>query len=237
MRHGVKLSKLGRGRNHRRAMLRNLATSVLEQGLHDEQMERHVVTTLPKAKAVRGLVERLITYGKKGDLSAKRQARRFVKNKEAFKGLFETLGERYKEREGGYTRILKLSSRRHGDNAEMAIIALVEDEIKKKLKKKVSKAKKKVQTASAAVETAPVKEEQVENTEEVKTTKAATKKVPKATAEKAQAEGNEKVAEVKEEKPQAAEKAKAKKAEPIANAEPKKDAKAETKPEDSDKKE
>ena len=141
MRHGDKVKKLGRDRDHRRAMLNNLATSILLKGLADEQMKRNVKTTIPKAKAVRSLVERLISYAKKGDLSAKRQAARFVKSKEAFKGLFEILGERYQDRQGGYTRILKLGDFRHGDNAEMAYIALVEDEVTPKPKKKKGKKK------------------------------------------------------------------------------------------------
>ena len=142
MRHGNKLKKLGREASHRKAMIKNLATSILKQGLHEEQMDRQVRTTVPKAKAVRSLVERLITYGKKGDLAAKKLAAKHIHDKEVFTGLFDTLGERYKERNGGYTRILKLSSNRHGDNAEMAVITLVEDEVvaKKKKKKKAKKA-------------------------------------------------------------------------------------------------
>jgi|GEM_PF-339022 len=155
MRHGDKTVKLGRDRDHRRAMLNNLATSVLKQGLQESPIKRQVRTTLAKAKAVAPLVERLITYGKKGDLSAKRQAIRFVKDREAFKGLFTSLSERYKSRLGGYTRVLKLSNFRHGDNAPMAIISLVEEEIapKKSLKKgakAASKAGGQVGTAKAA---------------------------------------------------------------------------------------
>ena len=157
MRHGVKIHKLGRDRKHRKAMLNNLATSILLKGMVEEQLERQVVTTLPKAKAVRGVVERLITYGKKGDLSARRQAARFIKNRKALKGLFEVLGERYRNRSGGYTRILKLSSCRHGDSAEMAVITLTENEITPRPKKK-SKPKKK--TASEA-KTAAGKEAKV----------------------------------------------------------------------------
>jgi large subunit ribosomal protein L17 len=126
-------------------MLNNLATSVLAQGLNAELQERHVVTTVTRAKTVRSLVERLITYAKKGDLASRRQAARFVKSKEVLKGLFETLGTRYSKRPGGYTRVLKLSGNRHGDNSPMAIIALVEDEIRAKAKKKAPKAKAKVE--------------------------------------------------------------------------------------------
>jgi large subunit ribosomal protein L17 len=141
MKHRLKTHKIGRGCKHRKALLNNLATSILLKGLSEDQMERSIKTTLARAKAVRGLVERLITYAKKGDLTAKRMARKSINNREAFKGLFESLNERYKDRVGGYTRILKLSSNRHGDNAEMAMISLVEDEVKNKPKKK-SKEKK-----------------------------------------------------------------------------------------------
>lgn len=144
MRHGVKKYKLGRDNKHRRAMLRNLATSVLKQGLESDPMDRQVRTTVQKAKAVRGLVDRLITYAKKGDLSARRQAARFVPEKEhdVLRRLFSELGDRYKDRQGGYTRILKVSGNRHGDNAEMAIITLVEDEVTPKVKKKKKSSEK-----------------------------------------------------------------------------------------------
>lgn len=141
MRHANKVNRLNRDHAHRKAMLNNLATSVLSRGLSEDPMKRHVVTTVPKAKVVRSLVERLITYAKKGDLAARRQAARFVKEKEVLRGLFETLGPRYANRQGGYTRVLKLSSNRHGDNAEMAIITVVEEEIRKRTKKKPARAK------------------------------------------------------------------------------------------------
>ena len=79
MRHGVKHNRLNRNHDHRKSLLNNLATSVLKQGLKAEQIDRSIVTTIAKAKVVRGLVERLITYAKKGDLSARRQAAKFVK--------------------------------------------------------------------------------------------------------------------------------------------------------------
>ena len=129
MRHGVKAKKLGMRSEHRHAMLNNLATSILRQGLGAEQMDRKVITTLPKAKVVRGLVDRLITYAKKGDLSARRQAAKFVHDSDVLKGLFSDLGPRYAARAGGYTRVLKVSENRKGDNSQMALITLVEDEI------------------------------------------------------------------------------------------------------------
>src|SRR5690606_27365469 len=129
MRHGVVRNRLNRDTDHRRAMLNNLATSILRQGLNTDQLDRKVITTVPKAKVVRGLVDRLITYAKKGDLSARRQAAKFVHDSDVLKGLFSDLGPRYAARAGGYTRVLKVSENRKGDNAEMALITLVEDEV------------------------------------------------------------------------------------------------------------
>lgn len=141
MRHGVILNRLGRTSEHRRAMLNNLATSILRQGLNPEQLERKVITTVPKAKVVRGLVDRLITYAKKGDLSARRQAARFVKDSGVLQGLFSDLGPRYAKRAGGYTRVLKVSENRKGDNAQMALVTLVEEEISPRRPKRSAKKK------------------------------------------------------------------------------------------------
>jgi len=127
MRHGVKKAKLGRTAAHRKAMLNNLATSIIKQGMAEEQVDRQVRTTIQKAKAVRSLVERLVTYAKKGDLSARRQAAKFIQEPAVLQDLFDTIGPRYESRQGGYTRILKLNDNRHGDNAEMALISLVEE--------------------------------------------------------------------------------------------------------------
>jgi large subunit ribosomal protein L17 len=156
-RHGVVGKRLSRNVGHRRALLKNLATSVIAQGLKEEPMERHVVTTVTKAKAVRGLVERLITYAKQGDLAARRQAARFVTQPKVLSGLFETLAPRYAKRAGGYTRVLKLSGNRMGDASQMAVITLVEEEIKPKTRKKAgakgaakkAKAEKKVDITKA----------------------------------------------------------------------------------------
>jgi len=127
MRHGVKVKKWGANAAHKRAMLRSLSTSILHRGLEADPQDRVVRTTLFKAKLVRSLVERLITYAKKGDLSARRQAARFVRDPAVLKGLFDTIGPRYASRKGGYTRVLKLGTARPGDSAEMAVISLVED--------------------------------------------------------------------------------------------------------------
>jgi len=127
MRHGVKVKKWGANAAHKRAMLRSLSTSILLRGLEADPQDRVVRTTLFKAKLVRSLVERLITYAKKGDLSARRQAARFVRDPAVLKGLFDTIAPRYANRKGGYTRVLKLGTNRAGDAAEMALVSLVED--------------------------------------------------------------------------------------------------------------
>lgn len=117
MRHRNSTKKLGRLPGHRKAMLANLATSLLKG--------ERVTTTLPKAKAVRPLAERLITTAKRDTLHARRLAARVVKEAEVLRKLFATLGPRYAQRPGGYTRILRLGFRR-GDSAEMAILELVD---------------------------------------------------------------------------------------------------------------
>jgi len=127
MRHGVKVKKWGANASHKRAMLRSLSTSILQRGLDADPQERVVRTTLLKAKMVRSTVERLITYAKKGDLAARRQAARFVMDPTVLKGLFDVIGPRYANRKGGYTRVLKLGANRAGDSAEMALVGLVED--------------------------------------------------------------------------------------------------------------
>lgn len=139
-RHGVVGKRLGRNVGHRKALLKNLATSVIAQGLKDEPMERQVRTTVTRAKQVRGLVERLITYAKKGDLAARREAARVITQPATLQGLFDVLGKRYSKRPGGYTRVLKMSGQRHGDASHMAVISLVEEEIAPKTRKKAPKA-------------------------------------------------------------------------------------------------
>lgn len=141
MRHGVKNKKLGVNAQHKRAILRALTTSILGKGMEAEQGNRYVRTTLHKAKLVRSYVERMITYAKKGDLSARREAARFVMDPKVLQDLFNTIGPRYASRNGGYTRILKLGPNRAGDAAEMALVGLVEDEIVVKAKKSAESAK------------------------------------------------------------------------------------------------
>lgn len=127
MRHRVKGKKLRRNTAHRRALLRNLTTSLLDK--------ERVKTTLAKAKAVRPVAEKMITLGKKDTLHTRRRVLKYVFKKDVVKKLFDELGPRFSERPGGYTRIVKIGPRA-GDGAEMAMIELVGSEFKKKEKKK-----------------------------------------------------------------------------------------------------
>lgn len=141
MRHLKAGRKLNRTASHRKAMLANLASSILR---HEK-----VYTTTAKAKEVRSLVERLITYGKKGNLHAIRTAAKTLSSKadkDILKKLFDDLAPFYKDREGGYTRIRKLGERK-GDNAELSIITLVGRDGDEAPKRK--KRKQKQETAAA----------------------------------------------------------------------------------------
>ena len=133
MRHQVKKGMLGRNTAHRRALMRNLVTSFLER--------ERVRTTLAKARSARPVAEKMITLAKRGTLHARRQALAYVTKEAAVKKLFEDIGPRFSERQGGYTRIVKLD-RRAGDGAEMAMLEIVGAEFKAKTKKKKKDAKK-----------------------------------------------------------------------------------------------
>ena len=117
MRHGKAHRKLNRTAEHRRAMFANMAAALIK---HEQ-----IVTTLPKAKDLRPVVEKLVTLGKRGDLHARRQAVAKIRDLAMVKKLFEVLGPRYKERNGGYTRVLKAGFR-YGDSAPVAVIELVD---------------------------------------------------------------------------------------------------------------
>ena len=117
MRHRLAHRKLGRTTSHRKAMMANMAASLIE---HEQ-----IVTTLPKAKEMKPFMDKLITLAKKGDLAARRRAISTIRDKDAVRKLFEVMGDRYAERNGGYTRVLKAGFR-HGDNAPMAVIELVD---------------------------------------------------------------------------------------------------------------
>jgi len=118
MRHNVDGRKFGRNTSHRKAMFRNLANAVIEK--------EQIVTTVQKAKEARRVVDRLITLGKNKTLHSQRLAFDRTRDKDIVKKLFSILADRYKSRAGGYTRILKVSDRRWGDAAEMAVLELVD---------------------------------------------------------------------------------------------------------------
>ena len=110
------LRKLGRSTPHRKAMLRNQVTSLLREG--------KIETTVTRAKETKRMAEKMITLGKRGDLHARRQALSYIYDKEVVKSLFDEIAPKYAERNGGYTRILRVGPRR-GDGAEVAILELV----------------------------------------------------------------------------------------------------------------
>jgi len=142
MRHLQAGRKLNRTASHRKAMLSNLAMSIF---LHES-----VKTTVPKAKEVRSLLERNITYAKRGDLHSRRLAAKTIRDKDILRKLFDEIGPGFKEREGGYVRIMRTDSRK-GDNAEMCIIELVgrgDSDEKRNRKKKKKSAPKKVKKIS-----------------------------------------------------------------------------------------
>ena len=120
MRHRIAHRKLNKTASHRKAMFANMSSSLIE---HEQ-----IVTTLPKAKELRPFVEKLVTLAKKGDLGSRRIAIARTRNKEMSKKLFDVIGPRYKERNGGYIRVLK-AGYRHGDNAPMAVIEFVDRDV------------------------------------------------------------------------------------------------------------
>lgn len=133
MRHRKAGRKLGRTSSHRKALLRNMVTELLDK--------EKIVTTVPKAKELRPFAEKMITLGKRETLHARRQALSVVRRKEVVHKLFEDLAPRYSARPGGYTRIVRLGKWRKGDGAELAILQLLEGEAAPA--KKESKSKKK----------------------------------------------------------------------------------------------
>ena len=120
MRHGIAHRKLNRTHEHRRAMFANMAAALIK---HEQ-----IVTTLPKAKDLRPIVEKLITLAKRGDLHARRQAIAEMRDIEMVRKLFDVIGPRYKDRNGGYTRVLK-AGYRYGDSAPVAVIEFVDRDV------------------------------------------------------------------------------------------------------------
>jgi len=123
MRHGIAGRKLGVTSSHRQALFRNMAHALLK---HEQ-----ITTTLPKAKELRPVAEKLITLGKRGDLHARRLAHAQLRDNVIVNKLFTALADRYKARSGGYTRVLK-AGMRHGDMAPMAVIELVDRDLSAK---------------------------------------------------------------------------------------------------------
>lgn len=123
MRHGKAHRKFNRTAEHRKAMFENMASSLIK---HEQ-----IVTTLPKAKDLRPIVEKLVTLGKRGDLHARRQAIAALQDEVIVKKLFDVLATRYKDRQGGYTRVLKAGFR-HGDSAPVAVIEFVDRDVSAK---------------------------------------------------------------------------------------------------------
>ena len=123
MRHNLSGRKLNRTSSHRKALLMNMSNALIK---HEQ-----ITTTLPKAKELRPYIEKVVTLGKKGDLSARRKTMSILQDEKMTKKIFDTLADRYSERNGGYTRIIKLGHR-YGDNAPTAVIEFVDRDINAK---------------------------------------------------------------------------------------------------------
>jgi large subunit ribosomal protein L17 len=134
MRHRNTNRKLSRNTSHRRALLRNLVTSFLEHG--------RLMTTLPKAKEVRPLAEKMITLGKRDNLHARRQVQAYLLKESIAKKVFSTIAPKFADRKGGYSRIIKLGNRK-GDGADLAIIELLGSELEVKKAERLAKAEAK----------------------------------------------------------------------------------------------
>ena len=176
MRHRVAYRKLGRITPHRNALLRNLATALFER--------ERIQTTLMKAKELRPYAERLITLAKRDDdrLHARRQVARDIQDPEVLKKLFDTLGARFATRPGGYTRILRLGSRR-GDGAEMAVVELLGSEYQPG--KKDEKGKKTATEVKAPAKKAPAAKPKGERAARAKGEKAGRAKASRKTEKEA----------------------------------------------------
>src|SRR4029453_17153471 len=134
MRHRNAGRQLSRNTSHRRALLRNLVTSLLEHG--------RLMTTLPKAKEIRPLAERMITLGKQDDLSARRQVHSYLLKDATAQKVFSTIAPKFADRKGGYSRIIKLGNRK-GDGADLAIIELLGSDLGAKKAERAAKAQAK----------------------------------------------------------------------------------------------
>ncbi len=175
MRHGKKVNHLGRTASHRKAMLSNMASSLI--------LGKRITTTVAKAKALRKYVEPLITKAKNDTMHSRRTVFSYLQNKESVKELFGTVASRTAERPGGYTRIIKMGDVRLGDNAEMCLIELVDfNEIYKKEGDAKKGKTRRGRTKAKKAETAEVVDEAVE--EKAENLAAKKKPAKKASAAK-----------------------------------------------------
>jgi large subunit ribosomal protein L17 len=177
MRHGTSGRKLGRTSSHRLAMFRNMVTSLLEH--------ERIYTTDARAKELRRWADWMITLGKRGDLHARRQALRVIRDKSVVHKLFTDLAQRYQARNGGYTRTVKVGFR-VGDGAPLSLIELLTGETEKKKKKKKTKAVKAAKVKPPAAEPAPGTEPEVPEASEAESEESAAEEVFK---EKKKAKG------------------------------------------------
>jgi large subunit ribosomal protein L17 len=183
MRHGDRVKKLGRTREHRRALLKNLCRSLF--------IFEKIKTTLPKAKATRQLAERLIEFAKRNDLAAKRQIYRYVPDHKLVKIICDEIGPKFSNRSGGYTRIYRMGPRL-GDGAEIAILELVEQSDasvisqRRKLiqRRKLVEVKKEKKTKEKKPKEKKAKPKQEEKAKKEKITKKKTPKTKKAKTKK-----------------------------------------------------
>lgn len=175
MRHRWGGRKLGRTSTHKRALMRTMVTEFLEN--------EKIVTTVPKAKELRSVAEKMITLGKRETLHARRQALSFIRKKSVVFKLFDSLAPRFADRNGGYTRILRLGTR-VGDAAELAMIELVEGSAKPEKKDEGKKAKPKAAPKSGKTKkTAAAKAKEATKAGEAKPARAAGKRKKKEQAE------------------------------------------------------
>lgn len=196
MRHKKLKYRLGRTTSHRRALMGNLSTALFRH--------ERIVTTLTKAKALRSNAEKLITLGKRGDLHARRQVLKAISDKKIVKKVFDNIAPRFSDRNGGYTRIMKIAPRR-GDGAEMAIIELVDfverqREAELAAEKAKSAKSKKTKTAKAKTEKTKSKAAKPENQKAEKQVKSKSEKPKESKSDKQAKDKAEKSKTTKTEK-------------------------------------
>jgi large subunit ribosomal protein L17 len=170
MRHRITGRQLGRNTNQRKALFRGLVTSLIKHG--------RIETTLAKAREIRGIAEKIITLGKRGDLHARKLALSYIYTEDTVSNLFDKIAPRMKDRNGGYLRIVK-TRRRYGDGAEMGVIELIDYVTEKQKLEKKKEEKKKVEEKKTVEKKEPKKEVKKEEKKEVKKKKEEKKKEEK----------------------------------------------------------